>query len=287
MAAVPQRLEAKQVFTHCDPETLGFESTAEIEEVSEVVGQERARAALEFGSRTSGDGFNLYVLGPPGSGRHQLVRQFLEREAGDRPVPSDWCYVNNFQDPQKPHGLALPPGRATELRRDMLQLIDDLRASVPAAFQSENYRNRLGEIEEEFQERNKQALESLQEEAESEGMGLLPTPHGFAIAPLKDGKVLSEEEFEKLPEAQRARAADAIRGLTEKLRRHLENLPVWHRERRQRIKELDRDVAMLAVGALIQDLKLRYRDLERVQAYLDAVQNDVLDNVRDFRLEEL
>ncbi len=276
-------IDADQVFRACDPESLGFRTTADIEDVTEVVGQARALTALEFGSRTRGKGFNLYVLGSPGSGRHRIVRDFLESEAAQRAVPPDWCYVNNFADPLKPHGISLPPGRGKELRRDMLQLVEDLQASVPAAFRSENYRDRRSEIEQEFQDRNKQAMEKLQAEAESEGMGLLPTPQGFAIAPVRDGRVLSEEEFSELPEDQRVRATDAIARLTDKLRKHLEGLPVWHRERRQRVKELDRDVAMLAVGALIQDLKARYQDIAAVQDYLSAVQDDVLENVQDFR----
>ena len=284
--AVPGALKAAQLFTPCDPALLGFETTADIGDVTEVIGQGRALAALEFGSRTRGSGFNLYVLGSPGSGRHRVVREFLEREGADRAAPPDWCYVNNFSDPQKPLGIAMPPGRGAELRHDMRQLIEDLQASVPEAFQSENYRDRLSEIEGEFQARNTQALESLQKEAEAEGMGLLPTPHGFAIAPVRDGQVLPEEEFSALPEDQRVRATETIRRLTEKLRKHLENVPIWHRERRQRIKELDRDVIMLAVGALIKDLKLRYKGLPGIPEYLDRVQQDVLENVQDFRAVE-
>jgi predicted ATP-dependent protease len=283
--AAPAPLGADSVFRACDPERLGFRTTADIADVPGVVGQARAMSALEFGSRTRGRGFNLFVLGSPGSGRHRIVHDFMTGEAARRPVPSDWCYVNNFADPQKPHGISLPPGRGGELRHDMKQLVDDLQASVPAVFQSENFRDRLGEIEEEFQARNKQAMERLQKEAEEEGMGLLSTPQGFAIAPVRDGRVLSEEEFGELPEEERERAKQSIQRLTEKLRKHLQGLPVWHRERRQRIRELERDVVMLAVGSLIQDLKSRYEDIPAVQVYLGAVQDDVLENVQDFRAE--
>lgn len=278
----PVPLTATQACRHCDPRELGFRSTAEVPPLETIIGQERALGALKLGAQMSAAGFNVYVLGTPGSQRHEVVRAFFEREAAGRPQPFDWCYVNNFEDAQKPVGLALPPGWGNRLKQSVAQLIEDLQASVPAAFESENYRNRRAEIEQEFHDRHRQGLEAIQAEAESEGMGLLPTPHGFAIAPVRDGHVLEEEEFEKLPEIERERTTKAIQQLTEKLKRHLEQLPVWHKDRRRLVKELDRNVTMLAVGSLIAQLRAEYVQFPAVIAYLDALEQDVLDNAQLF-----
>jgi predicted ATP-dependent protease len=279
---LPPALTAAQARRRCDPEELGFRTTAELAPLEEIIGQERALGALQFGARVTGAGFNLYVLGTPGSQRHEVVRAFFEREAVGKDQPVDWCYVNNFEDPQKPVGLALPPGRGSRLRQDIAQLIEDLQSSVPAAFESENYRNRRAEIEQEFHDRHRQGLEAIQAEAEAQSMGLLPTPHGFAIAPVRAGHVIEEEEFERLPEAERERTATAIERLTNKLKQHLEQLPVWHKERRRLVKELDRNVTMLAVGSLIAQLRAEYVQFPAVVNYLDALQQDVLDNVQQF-----
>ncbi len=279
---VVEPLDESATYRRCDPAELGFSTTDEVPEVGGIVGQERARAAMEIGTRIRGTGFNLYVLGPAGSSRHEMVRRFLHDDAVSRAPADDWCYVNNFADSRKPNGLAMPPGRGAALRHDMRQLVDDLRASLPAAFESESYRNRVTEIEDEFQQRNRDALESLQKDAEQQGMALLPTPHGFAIAPVREGKVISEEDFQKWPEEDQTRARAAIENLSEKLRKHLENIPVWQKEHRQRIRRLDRETALLAVGALMRELKGRYDDLPHVMAYLDEVQKDLLENVRQF-----
>jgi lon-related putative ATP-dependent protease len=275
-------LTAEQVRRSCQPGDLGFASTAEVREMAGVVGQQRALGALEFGVRISGNGFNLYVLGNPGTQRHDVVRDFLRQEAAGRPAPEDWCYVNNFDDPQKPAGIRLPAGHGTRLRTDMSQLLEDLRASVPAAFESENYRNRRAEIEQEFHDRHRRGLEAIQNEAESERLGLIPTPHGFAIAPVRDGHVLEQEEFSALPQSERERTEAAINRLSESLQHHLEQLPVWHKDRRRLIKELDRQVTMLAVGSLIDQVRQQYAAFAPVVAYLDAVQRDVLDNAQQF-----
>jgi len=284
--SVPAPLSAEQVLRRCDPGELGFETTADVEPLVRIVGQSRALGALEFGARMNGDGFNVYVLGQPGSQRHDIVATFLQQESRDKQQPVDWCYVNNFADPQKPVGIALPAGRGIRLKEDLNQLIEDLRASIPAAFESENYRNRLAEIEDDFNEHNKRAQEAVQAEAEKEGLGLLPTSHGFAIAPLRDGRPLPEEEFKKLPEKERDRTKQAIERISAKLGEYFEDLPSWHKERRSRIKELDNNVTMLAVGSLIRELRDRYEDCTGVSEHLDAVRQDVIDNVQDFGVGE-
>ncbi len=279
----PEPLTVEQVLKKCNPAELGFKTTADVEPIAGILGQSRALKALEFGSRMDGDGFNIYVLGTPGSQRHEVVAHFLQQESATKSQPIDWCYVNNFADPHKPKGIALPPGRGAQLKQDMDQLIDDLRSSIPATFESENYRNRLAEIEEEFNEQSKQAQETVEAEAEKEGLGLIPTPHGFAIAPIRDGKPLAEEDFMKLPEKEREQTQKAIERISVQLAKFFDNIPKLHKERRQRARELDKNVTMFAVGSLIKDLREQYEDHSTVVEYLDAVQQDVLDNVQDFR----
>lgn len=280
--AAPDPLTFEQVLKRCRPDELGFETTADVEPLSGILGQTRALKALEFGSRMDGDGFNIYVLGTPGSQRHEVVTDFLQQESRDQPRPVDWCYLNNFADLQKPKGVAMPAGKGMQLKRDMRQLIEDLQVSIPAAFESENYRNRLAEIEEEFNERIKQAQEAVEAEAEKEGLGLLPTPHGLAIAPMRDGHPVPEKEFMALPKEERERTQEAIERISKSLAKHFENAPKLQKERRQRIKELDNNVAMFAVGSLIEDLRERYKDCPGIVDYLDAVQQDILDHTEDF-----
>lgn len=285
-SGAPTALTVGQVLRRCDPSDLGFDSTTDVEPLVGIFGQSRALQALEFGARMDGDGFNIYVLGTPGSQRHSVVSHFLEHESRSKPQPIDWCYVNNFEDEQKPKGLALPAGHGKRLKRDVQQLVEDLQASIPAAFESENYRNRRAEIEEEFNEKNKSAQESVQAEAEKEGLGLTPTPQGFAIAPIRDGKPLSEEEFRELPDEERERTQEAIARLSEKLGAYFENLPSLHLERRRRVRELEKNVTMFAVGSLIEDLRGRYEESERVIDFLNSVQQDVIDNTQDFGVGE-
>jgi predicted ATP-dependent protease len=277
-------ISIQQARRRCDPRELGYSSTKEAADLDGVLGQKRATEAIEFGSRINAPGFNLYVLGRNGCLRHEIVQNFLKIRAKSQKTPHDLCYVNNFQDERKPLKLLLSPGQGTRFRQDIARLVEDLRASIPAAFESEGYRTQVDELQQEFQERHKQALAEIGEEAEQHNLALMPTPNGFAIAPVQHGQVISEYEFQKLPEKKRRETEQAIARLSEKLKEHLEMLPSWHQERRERTRVLEKNIIMLSVGGLIEELRKRYADSAGIIAYLDAMEADVLEHSQQFRI---
>ena len=269
-----------------DPEALGFESTDELADLEEVIGQDRAVEAVRFGIGIRQDGYNMFALGPPGVGKHTMVRQFLEQQAAREATPDDWCYVHNFEDPQKPSVLRLPAGRARPFQHEMETLIEELRAAIPTAFESEEYRARRQAIEEEMKERHEAAFGGLQRRAQERGIAMIRTPMGLALTPVRGGEVLSPEEFGKLPEEEQEKVKSDIGTLQVELEEILAQMPGWEREHRARIRELHRDVARSAVAQMIDDLRARYADLANVIAHLDTVQEDMIENARDFMRPE-
>ena len=277
-----QALPADTLYRRCDPVGLAFEDTSKLEDLTQLIGQDRAGSAMEFAIGIDREGFNLFVMGPPGSGKHTLVRDFLARRPAGRELPGDWAYVNSFADPHKPIALALPAGRAAALKDDMEQLVDELRTAIPAIFESDEYRARAGQIEAEFSERHERAFTELGAEAEKEKVALLRTPTGFSFAPVKDGEVISPEDYAGLPDEEKERIARVIKGLQKKLEGVIRDVMRLRKEQRERVKQLNREMTLFAVGTHMTDLKERYAGLERVHAFLDAVQQDVIDNAEDF-----
>ncbi|HEX7079999.1 MAG TPA: AAA family ATPase [Gammaproteobacteria bacterium] len=282
MPSAPAPLSPDALYRRCDPASLSFSTTAELGDTELAVGQDRLLDALDFGVHVGHDGFNIFVLGPSGSLKHAMVEEFLRKRAPARAGSLDWCYVNNFDEERKPRVLALPAGRGTVLRRDMARLIDELREAIPAAFESEHYRNSVAEIHQEYEDRYRAAMETLQQEARSSSVSVVRTPHGFAIAPVRDGELLDDEKFEKLPEEEREQTRKAVAAMSDKLRQHLETLPRWNKERRERIKDLNRRVTELAAAPPIEQLKEAYRELPDVAGYLDRVREDVIENIQFF-----
>lgn len=276
-------LEAPSLLRRCDPALLDFETTAELTDSADVVGQSRALDAVSFGIDIKQPGFNLFVLGEPGSGRHAAVRRLLEAKAAGEPAPSDWCYVNNFSDPNKPRLLRLPPGRGGQFRHDMQQFVAELAKAIGSAFESEEYRVRIEAIQEEFKQREESALRELGQESGEKGVALLRTPHGFVFAPIKGEETMGPEEFEKLPEEEKARIGQLIGEYGERLQKLMHQFPQWRREMQTRIKEASRETMGFAVGHLIEELKERYTDLLNVLEFLDEVLRDVIESGEELR----
>ncbi|MBE9506530.1 MAG: AAA family ATPase [Chloroflexi bacterium] len=279
-------LSAQQLRQTCDPSQFDFETTDELEDLNEIVGQERAVDAILFGMGIRREGYNLFALGPSGTGKRTTIRQFLDRKAAAEPTPSDWCYVNNFEQPHRPRALRLPPGQGVVLREDMEQLVEELRTAVPAAFESEDYRTRKQEVEEEFKERQEKTFGEIRKQAQERSIALIRTPVGLAFAPLQEGEVVEPDEFQKLPEEERKQVETEIAKLQEGLQEAIRQVRQWEREAREKVKELDREIAMFAVGHLIDELCQKHAELPDVVDYLNAVQQDVIENVDEFREAE-
>jgi lon-related putative ATP-dependent protease len=275
-------LPAALLYRRVDPADLPFVLCSEIEEAPGLIGQERAIEAIAFAMRMRRKGYNVYALGKSGTGRHSVVEALLRSAAARRPTPPDWCYVNNFADPQKPRRLRLPAGRGAGLAAAMRRLVAELRAALPAAFEREDYRTRREIVEQQFKDKSEEAFGALQARADKSDIALLRTPMGLALAPKRDGKVLTPEMFEELPAPERARIQREIEAVQAELEATMRQVPQWEREHREALRALDREVTGHAIAHLIEELRAEYRDLPEVLDYLGAVERDVQDNVDDF-----
>ncbi|HVO17458.1 MAG TPA: ATP-binding protein [Alphaproteobacteria bacterium] len=278
----PDPLPPADLYRRCDPGQFRFATTEELAESDKIIGQERAMTAVRFGVSMRRKGYNLFALGPSETLRHTIVREYLERVAADAPVPADWCYVHNFADPQRPRALKLPPGRAARLSKSMNALIEELRVALRATFEGDEYRTRRQIIEGNFRQQQETSLEAIQETARAKNIALMRTPAGLVFAPMREGEVLSPEEFNRLPKEEQERIKADVEALQKELQESLQRMPVWEKELRQKIRELNREFTKYAVGHLIGGLRDANRDLPLVTAYLDAVERDIVDNALDF-----
>jgi predicted ATP-dependent protease len=271
-------LDPELLYQPCNPADLDFESTADLPDLGDVFGQDRAADAIRFGLEIKRPGYNLFVLGEHGGGRHWLVNRLLAESASKTPTPDDWIYVNNFEEPRKPRALRLPAGRGVLLRNDMQQLVSELAPAIAAGFEGEQYRQQVGAIQDELKKKQESFFQELGEEAVKNGVALLRAPQGFTFAPLKDDQPLSPEQFGKLPQEEQSQISEAIARLTEKLNETMQRVPRWHRETMARINEVSRETLSLSVGDLIEELKERYADLPEVVDYLNSVLRDVIES---------
>jgi lon-related putative ATP-dependent protease len=262
-----------------DPRSLGFKTTADLEPIDGLIGQERALRAIEFGATIKAPDFNVFVLGPPASGKSTAVTSYLGRKAKGEPTPDDWVYVNNFDNHNRPLALRLPHGRAKRLTSGMVSAIDELRTTLPATFEGEDYQSRRRAIDESFRSGQEEAFEALNRKAMSQNIAIMRTPTGFAMAPTHEGKVVKPEVFNQLPEAMRKDVEAKIEGLQKDLEEILEQVPRVDKARRNKLADLNAEIGAITVRAALDDLETEFKDLPEVIAYLGAAERDLVRNV--------
>ena len=263
----------------CQPDQFSFASTDELDDLDEVIGQDRAVEAIKFAIDMDRPSYNLFALGAEGTGKHTVTRQFLEERARQGEAPADWCYISNFKEHRKPRALRLAPGRGAAFRDDMERFAEDLGDALRSAFESDEHRTSSQVIAEEIKDRQERAVTEIEQAAKARGIALFRTPQGFTFAPLSEGKVVAPEEFQAYPEADQKRIEGEIQELQKLLQAALQQVPVWMKETRDKLRALNHETALFAVGHLVEALRERYADDTSVQIYLDEVRDDVVDNV--------
>ena len=276
-------LAADALKRRCDTSRFSFATTDDLEDVGVAIGQDRALDAMTFAVEMSREGYNVFALGPEGTGKVTVIQELLREVAAGRAVPADWCYVNNFELPQKPVAIKLPAGDGRRLRKDMADLVEELGVAIPSAFDNEDTHARVEEIEEEFQERRNRALQTLREEGLERRIALIETPAGFSFAPVgPDNQILSPEQFRRLSEDAQKRIQKEVEALQDRLQKLLRQFQTWRKEAREKTKALHRDIAQFAVGSFIEELRQRYGHVGEVCDYLAAVERNLVEHVNDF-----
>ncbi len=200
----------------CDPAQLDFSSTADLPAESAIVGQARAVRALQFGLAINQPGYNIFVSGPPGTGRNTYARAQVSRVAPDRPPPPDWCYVRNFAAADQPIAISLPAGQGRKFRQSVAELITEVREGLRRAFASEAYERARAEAVKRYEQQVGAIWQRLEEQARSRGLSLQRTPTGILTVPVDlQGRPVTEEVFQTLPEADRTRVTVRMQELQE------------------------------------------------------------------------
>ncbi|NUM44108.1 MAG: AAA family ATPase [Anaerolineales bacterium] len=269
----------------CDPTTLSFQTTADLPDLANFIGQPRAYRGLELGSEVTGLGYNIYVMGLPASGRTTLSREYLEQKAATLPTPQDLCYVNNFTDPHEPKALPLPTGRGTEFRKDMEALLTRGEQEIQRAFNSDEYSKEASRLADDLQKNREAALSRLQAYAAKYNFLIARTPFGFVLVPSVDGQPLKPEEIEKLAPENLEKLKELELKVSAEVKKTLEKVREMERTAQETLHELDTRTALFVVEHLVDSLREKYTGLDQILAYLNAVQKDIVENVDPFRAD--
>lgn len=280
------RVAADKLSRICEPDRLPFHTTEELDGLGEIVGQPRAVRAMDFGLGTDCPGYNIFLLGAPGTGRTTYAKKALRDKAAGQTVPPDWCYVYNFANPSQPRALVLPGGKGREFKGDIEDLEAALREDIPKSFDSEEYERQKAGIVQEFQRVRSELLEDLTSRAKEMGFALKTSTSGFLTVPIVDEREIAQEDYGELEPSVQRDIEERSQQLRVEASEIMRRVGQAERGTREKIKKLEHGVGLSAVGHLIEDLQQKYNDNLQVVDYLEAYKNDVLDHLDDFKAQD-
>ncbi len=285
MAKQFSEVPTNQLRAFVDPKSLPFESTASLEPLERgVVGQTRGIDAIQFGMDMKDSGYNIFVAGPPKAGLTYIAKTFLEKRAKQEPVPPDWCYVYNFKEPDMPKSLSLSPGRGRELKKDMKDFVEALKTKIPEVFDSEDYRTREKEVLQDYEIKRDKIMEELSRLAREQGFILQFSKVGMVIIPAsKNGRPLSQDDLDKLSVEEKKALHEKSDKLQARMKSDIKRIREAEAEFKKKHTKLDNEVALFVVEHLVESYLEKYEDEPEVKEFLKAAQENILENIDDFK----
>ncbi len=275
------------LYKKCDLSALKLSSSADLESLDEIIGQERALKAIDFGLTIGHKGYNLFVLGSEGIGKTALVKKLLKKNYSANKEIYDWCYINNFEYPQHPKYLQLPAGKAKPLSESMEKLLKVISELISTAFQSDEYANKVQEIDKIINEKSEQELTALINEAKKEQVAVIRTPSGYTLSALVDNKIIDLQQFKQLPKREQKKRNKSIEKFQEKLHDMLGKIPLLEQRGREELDALDKEIATQLVEQAMAQLFENFQSLEGVTQFLDDVKEDIINHLDEFYEEDI
>lgn len=270
----------------CNPEIFKFEDTSELEGINTGVGQERGIKALEFGINVDIKGYNIYLEGPSGVGKTMYAKNYLDKIAKKKKVPSDWCYIYNFINPNEPIAVSFPAGQGKEFQETMDSFIKDIRNDIKSTFNNDDFEKEKTLIKQEFEEKRAYLLDKLNEESEKQGFQVKSAQNGIYMMPIIDGKTIEEEEFDKLDEEIKKEFEEKSPIVQQQIMEVIGQIKEIERASDKRLEEWQANIALLTVNSHINYIKNKYKRNKKVNQFLNNVKQDILKNISAFTIKE-
>ena len=280
-----KELSYTQLKKSCDPASFKFKTTKELEPFTGTIGQARGIKAMEFGLNIDIKGYNLYLEGPTGIGKTIYARNKLEAIAKTKPVPDDWCYVYNFENPNEPIAISLPAKMGKEFTNDMAQFIENIKVEIKTAFNNQDFATEKANIEKSVEEKKIKMIEKLNKDAARQGFEIKNTPSGIYFLPMINGKTLTEDEFNALDEATKSEFERRSVEIQKETIDVMSKIKELERKANEKMSSWQNNIALFAVSIQINELRNKYKRFAKIQTFLKDVQKDILSNLTEFIAE--
>ena len=263
----------------CDPSLFDFETTADIEPLDQVIGQERAVRAITFGLEMKSTGYHIFVTGPEGTGKTTIVQEIIHKAAKALPTPPDWCMVNNFKDEYRPRALPVQPGHAARFAKSLSRLVSDLNIRLPKEFQADPFREKVIEIQKKYGQQRKVHVDALDRSALEKHLKVEKTPSGYQTIAMNGESPYTEEEFANLTDQDRSSIEETVQAFQEEIQTAMREVNRLNHAQQKEIRQAAGELTRFVLKNRFDLIRENYQDQPEILQFLNELQEDMVDNV--------
>jgi lon-related putative ATP-dependent protease len=254
------------------------ETSKDVSLLEGVIGQDRAVKSMEFGLSMEAPGYNIFILGPQGTGKTTYSQTVVAKAASKRAVPDDWCYINNFSEWDKPLAISLPAGQGKVFQKDMEKLITNLVVYIPKAFEGSNFQQQKDDIIQKTNKQMSEILRDIDKIAKNAGFAIQQAANRVLLIPMVEGRQMTQEEFGSLTEEEREKIDEKRNKTAKEIDEKIRDGQMVQRLAEEKAVEIQKQAALEAAAPFIGQLKEKYKDFGQIVDYLDKVLKDVAEN---------
>ncbi len=267
----------------CEVNALDFKTTKDLEPLNEMIGQDRALEALDFGLQVDKKGYNIFVTGSSGTGRSSYVDFITHDMAKHKQAPDDWIYVYNFNNPHSPIALCLKKGQGKQFVKDINDTMIKLKGEIKNTFSSKDYENLKSKLIDEYDKEYEKTMTKIDDKASSYGFQFNRLEDNTMISvPIKEDKPLTEEQLRDLSTEEMDKLKEQNSSLNLETVELFNNLRVIGEKLEEKLRNLDKETGNKLVKRYIDKLKKKY-DVSNVQKYLTILNEDIITNISSIR----
>lgn len=281
-------LSVEEIYRKCELKEK-FNDTSELKELEgDLIGQERAKNALEYGLSIDRYGYNIFLSGEQSSRKKQYLKTILNQYAKNKKVPDDLCYVNNFDDDTKPVLLKFPAGEGEIFKKDIEDFSENIKEELIQVFSGNNYNKELEFFEQKYELEVYKLLQKYEEKILDLNFILNPTKEGYMPLPLDSkGRMMSQRKLNKYI------ANNQEKYIEEKNKVNVVVLEMLHEEsalqdkKLEEIKEFDKNKVSELIDEKIKLIDEKYSASNpKIEKYLSGIKKYIIDNLNMFKPRE-
>jgi lon-related putative ATP-dependent protease len=281
-----EKLPIEKLYKKCNIDNFNFKTTAEVIPLDDIIGQDRAVKAMNFGLRVKSKGYNIYMAGLTGTGKTSYAKSIVKKIAAEGHTPDDWCYVYNFSQPDYPRAISLPAGYGEKFVEEMDNMIEEFREEIPKTLDSEEFENKKREIGQNYQNQSNKMLQELDKWAKEKEFTIQRTSKGVYLVPIIDGEPADQQKLNSLPEEEAEEIQNKLPEVQKEFDKVLRKIRNLEKQTFEEMEALEKEFVLSVVEPEIEKLKCKYETNNKIKDYLDSVKEDIIDNLHILKKTE-